>query len=436
VRGFLIGSVRSGSGKTTVSLGLMRALRRQGCSVAPVKCGPDYIDPAFHAVAAGRAGVNLDSWAMPPATIDDLSGRATAGADVVVAEGLMGLFDGVGSEAGRTGSSADIAARLGLPVLLVHDVSGQSSSAAAVVLGVKLFDPRLKLLGVVLNRVGSARHTRLARSAIEGIGVPVLGALARLPGLELPERHLGLVQAEETADLDARLDAIADAVAAAVDLDRLLQLAPPLRLPAAAGLTRLAPPGQRIALARDAAFTFLYPHVAELWRQAGAEILPFSPLADEGPDASADCCWLPGGYPELNAGRLAAATNFLAGLRRFAATRPVHGECGGYMVLGAGLVDAAGQRHAMAGLIGLETSFAQRRLHLGYRRAKLIAATAFGTAGATFSGHEFHYASVLTTGGDAPLAEVSDAHGGAPGPEGSRRGPVSGSFFHLIARLD
>jgi len=436
MKGFLVASLRSGAGKTTVSLGLMAALARRGLKVAPVKCGPDYIDPAFHAAAAGRPGVNLDSWAMTPSQVAALAAGQANGADVLVAEALMGLFDGVGHETGRTGSSADIAAALGLGVLLVLDVTGQSTSAAAAALGAKLLDPRLTLLGVVLNRVGSERHRRLAAEAIEALGIAVLGALPRTVAVELPERHLGLVQAEETGDLGRRLDALADLVETHIDIDRLLALASDMTLPMPAAAPPLPPPGQRIALARDAAFSFVYPHHLAAWRAAGAEILPFSPLTDEAPDPSADVCWLPGGYPELSAGVLAAAGNFLDGLRAFALRRPVHGECGGYMVLGAGLVDAGGNRHAMAGLIGLETSYEKRKLHLGYRRARLLAAGPLGPVEAVLSGHEFHYASIITTGGDDPLAEVRDAHGGAPVPDGSRRGLVSGSFFHAIARLE
>ena len=436
MKGFLIASVRSGAGKTTLSLGLMAALARRGLKVAPVKCGPDYIDPAFHAAAAGRPGVNLDSWAMTAVQVAGLAAVGAKGADVLVAEGLMGLFDGVGHETGRTGSSADIAAALGLKVLLVLDVTGQSTSAAAVALGAKLLDPRLTLLGVVLNRVGSERHRRLCSEAVEALGLSVLGALPRDTTIELPERHLGLVQAEETDDLRRRLDALADFVERHVDVDRLIDLCDDVALSATAIAPPLPPPGQRIALARDAAFSFVYPHHLAAWQAAGAEILPFSPLASEAPDPTADVCWLPGGYPELHAGAIAAAGGFLSGLKAFAAEKPVHGECGGYMVLGAGLIDANGDRHAMAGLLGLETSYEKRRLHLGYRRATLLSTGPLGPAGAVLSGHEFHYASILTTGGDAPLAEVTDAHGGAASLDGSRRGQVSGSFFHVIARAN
>ncbi|MBH0236289.1 cobyrinate a,c-diamide synthase [Methylobrevis albus] len=434
--GLLVGALRSGSGKTTIALGLMQALKARGVAVAAVKCGPDYIDPAFHAVATGRPSLNLDSWAMPPALLGSLGRQAGLGAELVIAEGLMGLFDGVPGPVGRTGSSADVAAAFGWPLLLVLDVSGQAQSAAAIVHGVRSFDPRLPLAGVILNKVGSERHRRLAAGAITALGVPVFGAVPRQDGLVLPERHLGLVQAGESADLDEKLAAMGAAVAAHVDLDAVRSAARAGPSSADTAGPALPPPGRRIALAADAAFSFVYPHVVAGWRAAGAELVPFSPLGDEPPPDDCDACWLPGGYPELHAARLASAGRFLAGLRAFAETRPVHGECGGYMVLGEAITDADGVRHPMAGLLGVETSFARRKLHLGYRRASLPAASPFGPAGTVLTGHEFHYASIIARGDDAPFASVGDAHGGAAAPDGSRRGHVSGSFFHAIAALD
>jgi cobyrinic acid a,c-diamide synthase len=432
----LIAAPRSGSGKTMLTLGLLRAFRRAGLAVAGVKSGPDYIDPAFHAAASGRDGLNLDSWAMAPALVAELAAGAARGCDLLICEASMGLFDGVPAPPGRSGASADVAATLGLPVVLLLDVSGQAQSAAAIVRGCMVYDPRIAIAGVVLNRVRSARHRRLAGDAIEALGLPVVGALPPLPDMALPERHLGLVQAEETQGLEARLAAIADAVEAHVDLARLRALARPLRDPGPRAFppqAALAPPGQRIAIARDAAFSFLYPHLVAGWRAAGAELRFFSPLADEPPPGDCDFCWLPGGYPELHAGRLAGAERFLAGLRRFADERPVHGECGGYMVLGAALTDAAGAVYPMAGLLGVETSFAARRMTLGYRDATLAAACALGPAGRRLKGHEFHYSTVVTTGDDAPFAVVADAYGAEPAPAGGRRGAVTGGFFHVIA---
>ena len=423
---WLVAAPRSGSGKTTVALGLVAAMRRRGLVVRTAKSGPDYIDPAFHAAASGAPGVNLDSWAMPPALLDALACRAAAGADLLVAESAMGLFDGVDAPPGRSGSSADLAARYHLPVLLVLDVSGQAQTAAAVARGFMLHDPAVRIGGVVLNRVASPRHHRMAAGAIAALGLPVLGSIPRDATLSLPERHLGLVQASEHAGLAAHLARLADMAEAHLDLDALL--AGTVAFPPPAGpVTALPPPGQRIAMAQDAAFTFTYPHVLAGWRAAGAELLPFSPLADEPPPGAADAAWLPGGYPELHAGRLAAASRFRAGLLRFAETRPVHGECGGYMALGAGLVDAAGERHAMAGLLGHATSFASRKLHLGYRAATL-------PDGGGVRGHEFHYATLADAGPDAPYASLRDSAGLELGPSGGRRGRVTGSFFHAIAR--
>ena len=430
----MIAAPRSGSGKTTIALGLLRVYRRRGLSVVGLKSGPDYIDPAFHAAASGVEGVNLNSWAMAPDLLAALAGLASAGRALALCEASMGLFDGVPSPRGRSGSSADVAAALGMPVLLVVDVSGQAQSAAAVVMGCATYDKRLKVAGVIVNRVGSERHRRLAVDAIEALGLPVIGALPRSEAIALPERHLGLVQAGETEALDARLDAIADVVEAHVDCGRAMAIAGDLGFaPAPAGAVALRPPGQRIALAHDEAFSFIYPHLADGWRAAGAEIVAFSPLADEPPPVDCDMCWLPGGYPELHGGRLAAAERFREGLRRFAETRPVHGECGGYMALGASLVDASGVSHRMAGLVDVETSFAKRRMTLGYREARLAADCALGVKGAALRGHEFHYATIASAGSDDPFAFVTDAYGAAASPQGSRRGLVTGSFFHVIA---
>jgi len=432
--GLMIAAPRSGSGKTTVTLGLLRAFRRRGVSVVGLKSGPDYIDPAFHAVASGREGVNLDSWAMPPKLLAALAARAAGESELALCEASMGLFDGVPGPDGRSGASADVAAALGMPVLLVLDVSGQAQSAAAIVKGCATYDGRLKVAGVIVNRVGSERHRRLVAGAIEAIGVPVVGSLPRNDKVALPERHLGLVQAGETEALEARLDGIADFIEAHVDCARVLALAgklsaaAPARAPAA-----VRPPGQRIALARDEAFSFIYPHLLQGWRAAGAEIVFFSPLADEAPPQSCDVCWLPGGYPELHARRLAAAAHFRDRLHRFAETRPVHGECGGYMALGASLTDASGVSHPMAGLVAVETSFATRKMTLGYREARLDGDCALGAKGALLRGHEFHYATIVDAGGDQPFALVRDVYGSAETPAGSRRGRVTGSFFHAIA---
>ncbi|MGJ8598054.1 cobyrinate a,c-diamide synthase [Sulfitobacter sp.] len=428
--GLLISAPSSGTGKTTVMLGLLRALADDGLSVQPFKSGPDYIDPAFHFAASGRASFNIDTWAMGDGLLNAIASQAQ-GADLCIAEGSMGLYDGVATR-GQSGfgSSAETAARMGWPVVLVVDVSGQAQSAAAVALGFKMYNPDVPFAGVILNRVASPRHARLASLGMEEAGINVLGALPRRGDLALPERHLGLVQAVEHPDLEAAIVGYSEFLREHVDLAALRTAAGGGVLPSGGALP--APPAQRIALARDAAFSFTYPHLVKGWRDAGAEVVPFSPLADEAPDPSADLVWLPGGYPELHAGKLAAAQTFIAGLRYHAETRPVHGECGGYMALGDALIDKAGQRHAMAGLLGLVTSFENRKFHLGYRQATLLSPLAGGhPAGARLRGHEYHYSTILEQP-DAPLADVGDADGNPVPETGSLRGNVSGTFFHLI----
>ena len=433
-RGLIIAGARSGVGKTTITLAILAALARRGVAVRAAKAGPDYIDPAFHAAATGAASINLDSWAMQPALLDSLVVEIADGADMLVIEGVMGLFDGVASEPGRSGATADIAARFRLPVLLVLDVAGQSQSAAAVVRGFASHDSAVRIAGVILNRVGSERHRALVADAIAALDIPIVGALPREKAIALPERHLGLVQAKEHGDLAARLDHLASFAERHIDLGKVAAAAANIAQPPANIAPALTPPGQRIALASDAAFTFIYPHVLEGWRRAGAEIVTFSPLNDEAPPESCNCCWLPGGYPELHAGALAGAHQFRSGLVRFAETRAVHGECGGYMVLGEGLEDASRARHAMTGLLGHATSFAEGKLHLGYREARLLCDSLLGSAGTIVRGHEFHYAALICSGSEAPFVELRDGQGRPLGLSGGRRGHVTGSFFHAIAQ--
>ena len=439
-RGLIIAAPHSGAGKTTVTLALIAALKRRNIAVRAAKAGPDYIDPAFHAAVSGVASVNLDSWAMPETLLDALAAQAADGADILVIEGVMGLFDGAADGAGkpgRRGATADLAAHFHLPVVLVVDVSRQAQSAAALVRGFAMHDPAVRLAGIILNRVGSERHRALVADAIDALDIPILGALPREATLALPERHLGLVAAGEHPDLAALMDRLADMAERYFDLDAIAACAAPLKVTEfPRNACALPPPGQRIALASDRAFTFVYPHIINAWRKAGAEILPFSPLADKPPPDSADSCWLPGGYPELHADALSNAARFRNGLRHFAETRPVHGECGGYMVLGESLEDASGRRVAMTGLLGHATSFAWRKLHLGYRTARLLADEPLGPRGSLIRGHEFHYASLTCAGDDEPFAELADGEGRALEKTGGRRGRVTGTFFHAIAAAD
>jgi len=433
--GLLIAAPASGTGKTTVMLGLLAALRERGLVVQPFKNGPDYIDPAFHLAASGRASLNLDTWAMAPGM---LAGLASAGADadLILAEGSMGLFDGVATP-GATGNGAasDLAALMGWPVVLVLDASGQAQTAAAVAQGMARFRPGVTVAGVILNRVASPRHEALIRAGMAEAGLTVLGTLPKQAALAMPERHLGLVQAEEQPALQALIADAARLMRDGVDLDAVIAAARSHATPAAPA--RITPPGQRIALARDAAFSFLYPHLLQGWRAAGAEVLPFSPLADQAPDPSADTCWLPGGYPELHGATLASADRFRTGLRSFAETKPVHGECGGYMAMGEAIIDKDGVRHPMAELLGLVTSYEKRKMHLGYRSATLRQAIPGHAKGSALRGHEFHYSTILSQP-DAALADVTDANGDPVPETGSTRlqpggGLSTGTFFHLIA---
>lgn len=420
--GLILAAPASGSGKTTVTLGLLRALKRRGVAVRGAKSGPDYIDPRFHAAACGRDCVNLDAWAMTP----DRVRRLAATPDLLLIEGAMGLFDGAPPDG--KGACADLARILGLPVVLVVDAARMAQSIAPLVAGFARHDWQVRIAGVILNRIGSPRHAAMLRHALAPLDLPVLGALPRMDDLHHPSRHLGLIQAEERADLDAWMDRAADTVARAVDLDALCALAAPL--PAATDGTPIPPPAQRIALAQDRAFAFAYPHLLRDWRAAGAEILPFSPLADD-PVPACDLVFLPGGYPELHAGTLASATTFMQSLRNAAQHSDIYGECGGYMVLGDSLIDGAGQAHAMAGLLRLTSSFAQPRLHLGYRRLQAGSGPFPGTSMA----HEFHYATTLRADG-TPLFRAWDAAGAALPPMGLIRGRVCGSFAHIVAPGD
>ena len=431
-RGVLIAAPASGSGKTVVTLGLLRHLRETGKRAASIKVGPDFIDPAFHTAAGGRTCLNLDTWAMRPETVQALAADAGFRAEVIIGEGVMGLFDGA---PGGAGSTADVARVTGWPVVLVIDAKGMGASVAALLQGFLAHRRDVAVRGVIFNRVGSDRHGEILRAAAAPLGLAVLGCLPRAPALHLPQRHLGLVQAVEHPDLEAFIAAAANLVAAHVDVADLIDLAASCRLPPRrAG--QASPPlpslGQRIAVARDEAFAFAYPFILDGWRAAGAEVTMFSPLADEMPETEADAVVLPGGYPELHAGRLAGNGQFLAGLRAAAARGAVlYGECGGYMVLGHGLIDGAGARHAMAGVLPLETSFAAPRLTLGYRQVALLEDGPFGRAGTALRGHEFHFASTMSAEG-APMFACRDATGAEIGDAGLRIGTCMGSFIHLI----
>ena len=423
--GIVIAAPRSGSGKTTITLGILAALRGRGLAVAPAKTGPDYIDTTILARAAGRSAINLDPWAMSPERLRRLAADHAAGSDVLVVEGVMGLFDGAAD--GR-GSTADLASTLGLPVLLVLDAERQSQSIAALAHGFSTWRPDIRVAGLIVNRASSAKHEAMLRQALSPLPIPLLGVIPRRDGMGMPERHLGLVLPDEVAAFDTVLATAANAVSDFLDLHLLRQLAIPARTPDQQP-PRLPPLGQNIAIARDAAFAFLYAHMLADWRAAGAELSFFSPLADEAPDPRADAVFLPGGYPELHAGRLADAARFRAGL---IAARDrgalLYGECGGFMVLGDAIVDAAGTSHAMAGLLPHVTRIDRPRRVLGYRRLVHSGPLPFP---AQLSGHEFHYSSAKQQRGD-PLFAATDARGEAQPDMGLVVGRVMGSYAHII----
>jgi cobyrinic acid a,c-diamide synthase len=426
--GLLIAAPSSGSGKTTFTLGLLRALRNKGVAVASGKAGPDYIDPAFHAAAVGSPCLNFDPWAMRAELISANSALHRAGGRMLVIEGMMGLFDGATD---GTGTPADLAALLGLSVVLVVDCSRMSQSVAAVVSGFANFRADIRIAGVVLNRVASDRHEKMLRQALNAVRMPVAAVIRSDVSLALPERHLGLVQAGEHGALEQFIEAAAEVVSKACDFELLLRAAQQhVVRPSVANIARLMPFGQRIAVARDIAFAFCYEHMLLGWKRRGAEISFFSPLADEAPSADADAVYLPGGYPELHADKLAAAQHFKDGMMTAAARGArIYGECGGYMVLGEGLVDAAGVHHGMLGLLPVVTSYEKRQRHLGYRRVVPLAGSFFERP---MTAHEFHYSTIVSEGEADRLFAVSDALDTDLGEAGLQRANVAGSYMHLI----
>lgn len=390
--GVVIAAPASGTGKTTIATGLIGALARR-MSVAPFKVGPDYIDPGYHAIAAGRPGRNLDSVMCGTDLMGPLYAHGAQGHDIGVVEGVMGLFDGRigGDPLDAAASTAQIARLLGMPVILVVDARHMSQSAAALVHGFATMDDRVHVAGAIINRVGSDRHESVVREAIEAVGVPVLGAIPRVDGIEVPSRHLGLVTAAEGGEEShAAVAMMADLVERHVDLDAVLGLAAvrPGFEPwsptdaVGAGTSPSTDAGPRIALAGGPAFTFAYAEHAELLAAAGARVEVFDPLVDELPDA--DGLVVPGGFPEEHAADLAARDDLAVAVRRMVADgAAVHAECAGLLWL----LESLGG-HRMCGVIPGSASMG--RLSLGYRTATMLADSALGGVGGRVTGHEFH----------------------------------------------
>ena len=409
-KAFVVAATASGSGKTMLTLGLLRAFRNRGLKVASAKVGPDHLDPRFHEAASGQPCLNLDPWAMKREVVASLLSVINHDADLIIVEGVMGLFDG---PQGARGSTADLAEDLGLPIVLVLDASHQGQSIAAQAQGFINHRRGLTFAGVILNRVASDKHAAILTSALTPLDIPILGIVRRSDSLNWPSRHLGLVQAQENQELELFIETTSLAVARETKLDKLLTLGPEIRPESLTG-SILPPLGQKIAVASDLAFSFAYPHILQGWKKAGAELSFFSPLKDEAPKADCDAIFLPGGYPELHAGQISQNQQFLNGLRNSKAL--IYGECGGYMVLGDALIDASGQAHAMAGLLPLTTSFATRKLHLGYRQLKPLG----GPWTKPLRGHEFHYSTIASEGSADRLFAASDASGQDLGSIGLR----------------
>ena len=436
-KGLMIAGLASGSGKTMVTLGLLRALARRGKTPAAGKTGPDYIDSGFLSAAAGRKAVNLDQFAMSKPLLAHLA--ADQAGETLIIEGVMGLFDGA---SGNAGSSAALAEALDIPVILVMDIRHTAQTAAMIAAGIASLLPAGRIAGVILNHVASPRHLALVSEALAAYQIPLFGSVPSRDGLAVPSRHLGLVQAADfdNAGVEQILDHAADLIDEYCDLDAILDAAQ--KLPAAnkavAALPlpftsppAMSPPAKTIAVANDAAFGFAYHHLLAGWQQQGAEIRPFSPLNDEKPADDADFIFLPGGYPELYLPTLSRNRQFLLGLNKAAtANIPIYGECGGYMVLGTGITDASGNRFDMAGLLDVETSFANKKRHLGYR--KFTPVEPFFWDG-PFLGHEFHYTNVVSASG-TPLFTAHDANDQPLGMAGLRKGSVAGSYLHIIAQ--
>ncbi len=432
----LIGGVSSGVGKTTIAAGLAGAFRARGLRVQPYKCGPDYIDPSHLTRAAGRPARNLDSWMLPHDALGELFGRVASAADIAIIEGMMGLFDGRFGE-GDTGSSAEISKLLRAPVVLVLDVGKVGRSAAATALGFQRFDPSLNLAGVILNNVGSARHREtVAGPLTEATGLPVLGALPRSPELQIPERHLGLVPDAESKD-DELLARIAEAVARHCDLDALWALAasaPPLHPAGGGGLfpaaAAAAPAPVRIAVAQDEAFNFYYQDNLDLLAAWGAELAPFSPLADGALPDGVSGLYVGGGFPEVYAARLAAngaARRAVAGA--VAAGMPVFAECGGLMGLSQGIVDFDGSRHAMAGVTPAVCVMQRRRARLGYLTVAARCDTPLLRRGEAVRAHEFHWSDLESP--PDPAAAAFDVLDEPERVEGFARSNLLASYTHI-----
>lgn len=434
-KGFVIGATGSGTGKTTFSIALMACLAARGIRIAPFKIGPDFIDPGLHTKVAGSTSHNLDSWMLPERYNRELFLRGSHGKDVAVVEGVMGLFDGYDALT-EAGSSAHMAKQLDLPVLLVVSAKGKARSAAAIVKGFETFDPDLKFCGVVFSQAGSERHYQYLKQAVEqNCQTPCLGYMPKNEKLKMPERHLGLVTADEMPLPVSTLSLMTSLVEEYVDVDHLLASLPDIHTPE---LPPPAPAGEiraRIGVARDRAFCFYYPENFRLLESAGAELVFFSPLEADRLPPDIHGLYLGGGYPELNAGTLAAKKGLLEEIRRASlAGMPVYGECGGFMYLCREVFDMEGEAgRAMCGIFDFQVKMSTRLRSLGYREITLTEDTLLGCRGDKLRGHEFHYSSISDSGGNPVknVYQVASRAGQEISLQGYQKGQTLGSYLHV-----
>ncbi|MCJ8323261.1 MAG: cobyrinate a,c-diamide synthase [Rhizobiales bacterium] len=427
----VIAATHSGAGKSLITMALLRAFKQRGLNMAVAKTGPDYIDPAFHAKAINSVCYNFDLWAMNDDSLNMVE-QHLARADMAIIEGVLGLFDG---PVKGIGSTADVAKRLNLPVILVVDAGAMGQSVAALIQGFVNFRSDIEVAGIIFNNIGSARHEKMLRAAVKPLNLEVFGCLARHNDMLLPARHLGLKQADEMVNFDGFIDRAANYIKQHIDLDSLASKAKPCLTKSKATVNKLnkksalQPLGQKIAIAKDAAFAFCYPHILQKWRDMGAELSFFSPLDNEMPNLAADAVYLPGGYPELFAPQLASKFELGARLRQMAkADKLIYGECGGYMCMGEALVDKKGVAHKMFGLLDLVTSFEKPKRHLGYRQLSHNSALPWASE---LNGHEFHYTHALKAVGEA-LFSATDAEAVGQPDMGLKNGRIMGSYAHVI----
>lgn len=426
----LVAGTHSSVGKTTLTLGLIMALARRGLRIAPFKAGPDYIDPTLHALAAGRPSRNLDVWLLDEPALRGVLRRGMQAADIGVIEGVMGLFDGIG--AGQDGSTAALARTTQSPVILVLDVAAMSGTAAALVLGCQRLQPGVSLAGVVLNRVGGDVHARATAEAIfAATGLPVLGSLPSDHAVALPERHLGLVPANERSLAHGVLDRLARIVEERFDLEAIIRIArsasalaaPPTTVP-------VEKRSARIAVAQDRAFGFYYQDTIDLLGECGAEVVPFSPLSDAALPEGTDGVYLGGGFPEQFAGELSSNDAMRRALQAHGASgRPIYAECGGLMALGQSLTTFDGERFEMFDMLPLASCMQNERLSIGYCEVEALRPSVLMDTGQRVRGHEFHWSVA-----DSPPAELAAYRlVGSDRLEGflSRTGSVLGSYVHL-----